>query len=50
MDKKRFLDKLKSGLKKTRTVLTTDVDDLLFGSKELDKKLFDEIISRSGNK
>jgi len=37
-----FLDKLKSGLKKTRAVLTTDVD-LLFGSKNLDKKLFDEL-------
>ena len=38
-----FLDKLKSGLKKTRVVLTTDVDDLLFGAKDLDKKLFDEL-------
>ncbi len=38
-----FLDKLKSGLKKTRAVLTTDVDDLLFGAKDLDKKLFDEL-------
>jgi len=38
-----FLDKLKSGLKKTRSILTTDIDDLIFGSKEIDKKLFDEL-------
>jgi fused signal recognition particle receptor len=37
------LDKLKSGLKKTREILTTDVDDLLFGSKELDENLFNEL-------
>ena len=28
---------------KTRKVLTTDIDDLLFGAKDLDKKLFDEL-------
>lgn len=38
-----FLDKIKSGLMKTRAVLTTDINDLLFGAKELDKKLFDEL-------
>ncbi|MGV8057847.1 MAG: signal recognition particle-docking protein FtsY [Smithellaceae bacterium] len=38
-----FLDKIKSGLMKTRTILTTDIDDLLFGAKELDKKLFDDL-------
>ncbi len=38
-----ILDKLKAGLMKTRAVLTTDIDDLLFGAKELDKKLFDEL-------
>jgi len=43
VNKMGFLDKLKSGLKKTRAVLTTDVDDLLFGSKDLDEKLFDEL-------
>jgi len=37
------LDKLKSGLKKTREILTTDVDDLLFGSKTLDENLFNEL-------
>ena len=43
MGKMGFLDKLKSGLMKTRTVLTTDIDDLLFGAKDLDNKLFDEL-------
>jgi fused signal recognition particle receptor len=37
------LDKLKSGLKKTREILTTDIDDLLFGAKELDENLFNEL-------
>ena len=37
------LDKLKSGLKKTREILTTDIDDLLFGSKTLDENLFNEL-------
>jgi fused signal recognition particle receptor len=43
MGKNGFLEKLKSGLMKTRKVLTTDIDDLLFGAKDLDKKLFDEL-------
>jgi fused signal recognition particle receptor len=43
MGKFGFLDKLKSGLMKTRTVLTTDIDDLLFGAKAIDNKLFDEL-------
>ena len=43
MSKTKFLEKIKSGLMKTRTVLTTDIDDLLFGSKDLGKKLFDEL-------
>jgi fused signal recognition particle receptor len=43
MGKNGFLDKLKSGLMKTRKVLTTDIDDLLFGAKDLDNKLFDEL-------
>jgi len=38
-----FLDKLKSGLKKTRAILTTDIDDLLFGAKELNENLFNEL-------
>lgn len=37
------LDKLKSGLKKTREILTTDIDDLLLGSKTLDENLFNEL-------
>jgi fused signal recognition particle receptor len=38
-----FLDKLKSGLMKTRNVLTTDINDLLFGTRALDKELFDDL-------
>lgn len=38
-----FLEKLKSGLMKTRNVLTTDINDLLFGARALDKKLFDDL-------
>lgn len=37
------LDKLKSGLKKTREILTTDIDDLFLGSKTLDENLFNEL-------
>ncbi|MEN6620279.1 MAG: signal recognition particle-docking protein FtsY [Smithella sp.] len=40
------LDKLKSGLKKTREILTTDIDDLLLGSKTLDENLFNELEER----
>jgi len=42
-DKKGFLDRLKSGLAKTRKLLLTDVDDILLGSKEIDQALFDEL-------
>jgi len=38
-----FLEKLKSGLKKTRSILTTDIDDLILGAKEIDRKLFDDL-------
>ncbi len=41
--KKRFFDRLKSGLAKTRKLLLTDVDDILLGSKEIDQALFDEL-------
>lgn len=40
------LDKLKSGLKKTREILTTDIDDLLLGSKTIDENLFNELEER----
>lgn len=43
MGKGGFLEKLKSGLMKTRDVLTTDIDQLLFVGKKLDKELFDEL-------
>ena len=42
-DKKGFLDRLKSGLAKTRKLLLTDVDDILLGTKEIDQALFDEL-------
>ena len=41
--KKRFFDRLESGLAKTRKLLLTDVDDILLGSKEIDQALFDEL-------
>ena len=41
--KKRFFDRLKSGLAKTRKLLLTDVDDILLGSKEIDQALFNEL-------
>ena len=41
--KRGFLDRLKSGLAKTRKLLLTDVDDILLGSKEIDQALFDEL-------
>lgn len=41
--KRGFLDRLKSGLTKTRKLLLTDVDDLILGSKEIDQALFEEL-------
>lgn len=38
-----FLDKLKTGLTKTRAVLTKNLDNLVFGKKVLDKELFEEL-------
>jgi len=38
-----FLDKLKTGLTKTRAVLTKNLDNLVFGKKILDKELFEEL-------
>lgn len=38
-----FLEKIKTGLTKTRNLLTTNLDHLLLGRKELDKELFDEL-------
>ena len=42
MGKISLFEKLKTGLTKTRDVLTMDLDDL-FGKKVLDKELFDEL-------
>jgi fused signal recognition particle receptor len=41
--KRGLLDRLKSGLARTRKLLLTDVDDILLGSKEIDQALFDEL-------
>ena len=38
-----FLDKLKTGLTKTRAALTKNLDNLVFGKKNLDKELFEEL-------
>ena len=43
MAKFNFFEKLKSGLAKTREVLTTDIDDLILGKKEIDQALYDEL-------
>jgi fused signal recognition particle receptor len=38
-----IVEKLKTGLSKTRTVLTKNLDNLAFGKKILDKALFEEL-------
>ncbi|MBN1364780.1 MAG: signal recognition particle-docking protein FtsY [Syntrophaceae bacterium] len=38
-----FFEKLKTGLNKTRAVLTKNLDNLVFGKRVLDKELFDEL-------
>jgi len=43
MAKFNFFEKLKSGLAKTREVLTTDIDDLILGKKEINQTLYDEL-------
>lgn len=43
MEKNGFLEKLKTGLAKTRNVLTKNLDNLVFGKKVIDKELFDEL-------
>ena len=42
-DNKGFFDRLKSGLAKTRKLLLTDVDDIILGSKDIDRALFEEL-------
>ncbi len=42
-NKKGFIERLKSGLAKTRKLLLTDVDDIILGSKEIGQALFDEL-------
>ena len=43
MGKNIFFEKLKTGLAKTRDVLTMDLNDLVFSKKVLDKELFDKL-------
>ncbi len=43
MAKLSFFEKLKSGLAKTREVLTTDIDVLILGKKEIDQSLYDDL-------
>jgi fused signal recognition particle receptor len=43
MSKDGILDKFKSGLTKTRNLLTNNLDHLLFGKREMNKELFDEL-------
>ena len=43
MGKNSFFEKLKTGLAKTRDVLTMDLNDLVFNKKVLDKELFDKL-------
>jgi fused signal recognition particle receptor len=38
-----FVEKLKTGLTKTRNVLTKNLDTLVFGKKVLDRELFDQL-------
>ena len=42
-DKKGFFKRLKSGLSKTRQILTTDIDDLFTGKRKLDDDLLEEL-------
>ena len=42
-DKKGLFKRLKSGLSKTRDILTTDIDELFLGNRKLDDDLLDEI-------
>ncbi|MFO7568715.1 MAG: signal recognition particle-docking protein FtsY [Smithellaceae bacterium] len=43
MAKMGFFEKLKSGLAKTREILTTDIDVLILGRKDIDQNLYDEL-------
>jgi fused signal recognition particle receptor len=43
MAKMGFLEKLKTGLTRTRDALTKNLDHLVFGQRVLDKELFEEL-------
>ena len=44
--KSGFFGRLRKGLSKTREILTTDIDDLFLGKKELDAALLEELEER----
>lgn len=44
--KSGFFGRLRKGLSKTRKILTTDIDDLFLGKKELDAALLEELEER----
>jgi fused signal recognition particle receptor len=41
-----FFGRLRNGLTKTREILTTDIDDLFLGKKELDEELLEDLEER----
>ena len=43
MGKMSLFERLKTGLTKTRNVLTKNLDNLFFGKRVLDKALFDDL-------
>jgi fused signal recognition particle receptor len=43
IENKGFFEKLKIGLAKTRNLLVKNVDDIIFGEKVIDQKLYDEL-------
>lgn len=42
-EKKSFIDRLKQGLKKTRRLLFTDINEIIFRDRKIDQVLYDEM-------
>jgi len=42
-DRKGFFGRLRSGLKKTRDILTTDIDDLFLGKRQIDDEMLEDL-------
>ncbi|MCX7817155.1 MAG: signal recognition particle-docking protein FtsY [Syntrophales bacterium] len=42
-EKKGFIDRLKQGLEKTRKLLFTDINEILFRNRKIDQSLYDEL-------